>query len=771
MSNSELALERTMLTENDLAPLRGLTVAEVSHSPAAALAGLILADFGATVYSLDRGDHTCARCLVPDYADVMYAGGKERLTATPDTVFDVVLEDAALCVHGPSSLPEWLRYRTAVRITPFTTPSDGSAARRGSPFTAESAGGVSIALGEAGESPLRLPTGVAESIAGLNATAALLSVVYGEKGRTLGHHDIEVSVASSLEYLVGMNNKMFEGYPRTWHREGRRSAGSSGPYPLAIFDAADGLIGLVGRSPKDWACILDAMGNPAWADRVGYRDPFHVAQHHADEVDTYVSAWTKGLTIAEIVEKSHEHGFVAAPVSSMAEAMSEPQLDARGLWLREKDDAVTGMKLPFRSFGASSAESRTAGAKTGDTARRPLLAQPSRLLSDVRVLDFTWVWSGPMATGILAALGAEVIKVEHPDRMDGARLRGRPNEPDGTPRPGPEGEVTPYFHQNGAGKFSFEASMKEAAAVQDLLSLASDCDVVIENMRPGVLERNGMGYQAIRDRNDEIVMLSMSVAGQTGPLAKTRGYATVMSGLAGFESQIGYGPERVTGGYTFAIADPVAGLFGAISVIASLIARDRGGEGRYLDMSQLEAILNTLRIPVAQELSGRGARAEGLTDDRLAAQYACRAQGDDNWVAMSFGSRESIDAFLRQVDERLAASGPTDRASGDRAWDAVDAWAIGVSSEAVVDAVEASGGVAAPVIPWADDARRREYLGPEASVELDHPFGGRERIFVPPWQIDGARPAFARRAPLLGEHTDEILRSAGIQRPGPDVAE
>ncbi|OZF25686.1 hypothetical protein CH296_26590 [Rhodococcus sp. 14-2496-1d] len=751
-----------MLNEKTTAlPLAGLTVAAVSHSPAAALSASILADLGAAVAVLDRSDLSCDRCLVPRHAEFMYSAGTETLDRNrhADTRFDVLIDDSALCVHDASNTPEWIRYRTDARITAFASRSDGSVARRGSPFTAESAAGVAVALGESGESPLRLPTGVAESIAGLNTVAAVLALVYRHKGARLGRHTLEVSVASSLEYLVGMNTKMFEGYPRTWHREGRRSAGSSGPYPLAIFDAADGLIGMVGRSHGDWSCIIDAMGNPSWADAENYRDPYWVALNCADEVDTYVGAWAKSLTIAEIVAKSHEYGFVAAPVSSMAAAMGEEQLAERGFWTKADDGALSGMRLPFRRLAAPNSDS------AGDTAsNRPLslpqtiVADPTRLLADVRVLDFTWVWSGPMTTGILASLGAEVVKVEHPDRKDGARLRGRTVDADGVPRSGPEWEVTPYFHQNGAGKLSLEASLKDPDAVTVLTDLARTCDVVVENMRPGVLQKNGLGFDALRGSNPEMVMLSMSVAGQQGPLARTRGYATVMSGLAGYESLVGYGPDRVTGGYTFAIADPVAGLYGAIAVLSSLIDRDRGTGGSYLDMSQLECILNTLRLPVARELTGRRAHAEGVADERLAAQFACRVTGDDQWVAMSFGTEESLAQFRSTVAAATSA-GEQDF------WDTVDAWASTRSHEDVVALIEACGGMAAPVVAWGDDRLRRIYLGDEASVSLHHPFGGRERIFVPPWDFDGSRPGFTRRAPLLGEHTAAISHWADSSGP------
>jgi acrylyl-CoA reductase (NADPH) len=743
----------------DSSPLTGLRVAVVAHSPAAATVGLVLAELGASVSAAAAADLDCGACLIPAAAHPMFAFGTPLVLADGVVAsFDLLVDDAALCLQGSSDLPSGLAGSTQVRITPFDAPADGGEPRRGTPYTAECAAGVAVALGSQHRSPLRLPSGVSETVAGLNATAAALALLVGGRG-TLGVHSVEVSVASALEYLVGMNTKMFEGYPRQWRREGRRSAGSSGPYPLAIFEAADGLIGMVGRSRSDWESILAAMGEPAWAQGEDYRDPFRVAIERADEVDQYVAGWTQRLTVGQIVELSHEFGFVAAPVLSLKDAMALPQLAHRGFWRQEDGALAPTMGLPMRRFvsAVASAEAgadggrRREGGRSGARSATRVVADPRQLLAGIRVLDFTWVWSGPMVTGILASLGAEVIKVEHPARPDGARMRGRPTQPDGSLRPGPEAEVTPYFHQNGAGKLSLGANLADDDALALLRHLARDVDVVVENMRPGTLVRKGLGYGDLAPHNEQLVMLSMSVAGLDGPMAHTRGYATVMSGLAGYESLIGYGPEDITGGYTFAIADPIAGLFGAIGVLASLVGREREG-GSFLDMSQLEAIMHALRISIGDELSGRGAQPEGVADARLPEQRVFPALGVDAWVGASFGTAADVERFTKFVIENVGQP-----AAGQDVWDVATAWSATCAPADLVAVLEANGAMAAPVVAWPDDASRRAILGDEASDSIAHPFGGRERIFVPPWRIDGARPGFTRRAPLLGEHTRTVL--------------
>lgn len=743
--------------------LGGIRILEVSHTPAAAQAGKLLASYGAAVTVLDRNLRECGHCLVPPEAVSAFDVGKLTSKGASTGTFDVVITDEPCCprAEATASAPSQSQSdeRIVVRISAYGSELSDAFQGAGSALTASAVSGASTAIGHPGAQPLSHPTGVVESITGMNAAAACVALLTSGESQGQRPCVIEVSMAGVLEYFVGMNNKMFEGYPRAWHREGRRSSGSSGPYPLSLFEAADGSIGLIGRSREDWGNILTAMGDPLWAADPKYRDPWHVAEHLADEVDVHVQAWVHGHTVAEVVALAEEFNFIAGPVLSVEETLDNEQYQQRGFWEHDEDGHVLGPGLAViqrdRGQGGdevtepSEPEVRVAGRR-----RKRHIVEPSRLLEGIRVLDFTWVWAGPLTTAILASLGAEVIKVEHPSRPDGSRMRGRPRRSSGELFEGPREEVTPYFHQNAAGKLSFGANLTSSNAAQELRELARGSDVIVENMRPGVLDRRGLGYKTLVEDNPGLIQLSMSVAGQEGPLSTMRGYAPLMSGLAGMEGLIGYSPEDLTGSYTFAVADPIAGVYGALAILAALKDRQRTGVGEWLDMSQIEATMSQMTVPFAAAIAGNPVGPAGNSDGRFVLQdtFPC---DEDSWLALTVRNEVELRSLACLVGADLQAL------EAEAIAESLAEWSRCLNRDEAVHALISVGLAAAPVLEWDEDSVRRTFSGDEASVSLFHPYNGRERIFVPPWTFDGVRPSFPRRAPLLGEHTGRILAAAG----------
>lgn len=747
--------------------LQGVQVLEISHTPAAAQAGKLLASYGAEVTVLNRELRGCGHCLIPSIAVEAFDVGKLISDGTGPGLFDVVITDEPCCPRADAtdSAPSQPQSdeRIVVRISVFGSEMSGAFQGGGSALTASAVSGASTAIGHPGARPLSHPVGLVESITGMNAAAACAALLTSTE--TLGKRPcvVEVSMAGVLEYFVGMNNKMFEGYPRTWHREGRRSSGSSGPYPLSLFEAADGSIGLIGRSREDWANVLKAMGDPVWAADPKYRDPWHVAEHLADEVDVHVQAWVRQHTVAEMGALASQFNFIAGPVLSVEEVLEEEQYKQRGFWDHDEGGRLLGPGLGVsrRDGGTVSLGATATGSERTPTARSPMqryVVEPSRLLEGIRVLDFTWVWAGPLTTAILTSLGAEVIKVEHPSRPDGARMRGRPRRSAGEFVEGPAEEVTPYFHQNAAGKLSFGANLASLNAVRELHELAKSSDVIVENMRPGVLERRGLGYRALVEENPGLIQLSMSVAGQEGPLSTMRGYAPLMSGFGGMEGLIGYSPDDVTGSYTFAIADPIAGVYGALAILAALKDRQRTGVGEWIDMSQIEAAMSQMTIPFAAAIEGNVMGPAGNADNRYVLQDTFPCAGG-SWLALTVRTEAEL-AFLTRLigaDDHSSTSPGQTEVIASR----VAEWSGARERDEVVETMLGAGLVAAPVLEWHEDSMRRMFSGDEASVSLYHPYNGEERIFVPPWTYDGTRPSFARRAPLMGEHTGRILAAAG----------
>jgi crotonobetainyl-CoA:carnitine CoA-transferase CaiB-like acyl-CoA transferase len=207
----------------------------------------------------------------------------------------------------------------------------------------------------------------------------------------------------------------------------------------------------------------------------------------------------------------------------------------------------------------------------------------ARPLDGIRVLDLTNVLAGPYCTYHLGLLGAEVVKVEQPQRGDLARALGADAELNR------QGLGASFLAQN-AGKKSVELNLKDPADKQVFLDLAARADVVVENFRPGVMARLGLGADRLRELNPSLVYCAVSGFGQEGPLSQRPAYDQIIQGLSGIMSITGT-PEAAPLRVGFPIADSVGGLMAALAVCGSLVARDEDGRpvGATLDVSLLEA--------------------------------------------------------------------------------------------------------------------------------------------------------------------------------------
>jgi benzylsuccinate CoA-transferase BbsF subunit len=212
-------------------------------------------------------------------------------------------------------------------------------------------------------------------------------------------------------------------------------------------------------------------------------------------------------------------------------------------------------------------------------------------LEGYRVIDFGWVIAGPIVGAIRADMGAEVIKVESRRRLDASR-RGRPITGEHIDRGdrGEDPDLIPLFHAINRNKLSITIDLTHPHAPQLLRDLIARSDVVVENFTPHVLRRVGLDYEALCEVKPDLIMLSLSAAGQTGPWREISAYAPSITSLAGLDGLVGYSDGPVLGMPSLNFSDPTAGLLGAYAVMAALCHRQRTGQGQYIDMSQMEAL-------------------------------------------------------------------------------------------------------------------------------------------------------------------------------------
>ncbi len=377
-------------------------------------------------------------------------------------------------------------------------------------------------------------------------------------------------------------------------------------------------------------------------------------------------------------------------------------------------------------------------------------------LAGIRIADFTWVWAGPHATLQLAHLGAEVIRVEATQRPCVTRLL--PPWPDGRPGVNRSG----YFNQFNQGKRSVALDLKTPEGLELARRLVACSDVVTENFAAGVMERLGLGYEALRAAQPRLIMVALSGYGATGPERTFVSYGPAQVPLSGMSSLTGYRdwpPMHVGISY----GDPNGGMHGAFAVLAALWHRERTGEGQYVDLSQWETSMAVLPEGLMdQAMNGHAPARDGNRDPHMAPHGIFRAAGDDRWIALAVRSddewrRLAAVMGIAATDGERFATLAARKADEDALEALVGAWTAARSPEDAAELLQRAGLAAAPAMTNRDlhddpHLRARGFF-----VELAHPEVGVRRHLGIPWSMSGTPCAVTRPAPCLGEATEYVL--------------
>lgn len=382
------------------------------------------------------------------------------------------------------------------------------------------------------------------------------------------------------------------------------------------------------------------------------------------------------------------------------------------------------------------------------------------ILAGCRALDFGWVLAGAIPGMVLADMGAEVIKVETRQRLDYMRM-GRPIVGD---RPDPE--QNPMFHNVNRGKLSVTLNVGEPEAVELAKRLAARCDIVIENFSPGVMERLGLGYDALRAVKPDIIMASISSTGQEGPLRDLRAYAPSIGALSGLDSTLGYAGGAPLG-LKHAFGDICGALHAVFAIVSALYHRKRTGAGQYIDVSMLRATVATQGVGLMEyALTGRSLRPQGNYDPTLApyGNYPCA--GDDRWVSIAVGSPAEWEGLTAAMgnpawagDDRFRSQYRRQRHR--RELDALlGQWTAPQQADTLADRLQRHGVAAAPALSAAERLFHPHFMARGLYSDVDHPALGAEPIFNLMWGLSKTPSAVRRHAPLLGEHNRRILCGA-----------
>lgn len=383
------------------------------------------------------------------------------------------------------------------------------------------------------------------------------------------------------------------------------------------------------------------------------------------------------------------------------------------------------------------------------------LADTTYPLERFRVIDLGTVIAGPLAARILGDMGAQVVKVETSARLDALRM-----SPDNVAK---DPEKDPMYHTINRNKLCVTVDMGTPPGRDLLCDLVAVSDVVIENFSPRVLPSLGLGYALLRRHRPDLVMLSLSGAGQYGPLRDVQTYGPTVGALAGLDGLAGYPGDRVlgTGGV---YCDPSAAVHGAFAVLAALRHRNRTGQGQHIDLAQWETAVSVTGEAVMEYvLTGRSPGPLGNLHPRMAPHSTYRCKGDDKWVAIAVGSDEEWRRLCEAIgqpglaaDERFADGFQRLRHRAEA--DAIlNAWTREREPYEVTEILQRAGVAASPVLDTGERYFDPHLQARGVHVEVEHPATGTDIIYGIPWKMSGAPTAIRTHAPLLGEHNGYVF--------------
>ncbi len=372
-------------------------------------------------------------------------------------------------------------------------------------------------------------------------------------------------------------------------------------------------------------------------------------------------------------------------------------------------------------------------------------------LQGVRVIDLTRVLAGPFCTMLLADMGAEVIKVEEPGRGDDSRgyppfLRG----------------ASAYFANLNRNKKSVILDLKKPEAKDILRGLLRTADVLLENFKPGTMEKLGFGYEEVKQINPRLVYASISGFGQYGPYRDRPGYDIIGQAMGGLMSTTGWpdSPPTRTG---TAMADILAGLNCTIGILAALKGRERTGRGERIDVALVDSVVSAMETIIQLYL------VEGRIPGRIGNRYEFIAPYDsfaaaDGWVVIGVGGEEVWKRFCKAIGHEELLADPRFETNRDRVReyaplkDIVTEWTSKRPAQDIISHLMNFSVPCAPIYNIEQIVSDPHIAGARGMVvDMAHPLEGTMKVVACPIKFTETKPSIRSTAPLHGEHTEEVL--------------
>lgn len=380
-------------------------------------------------------------------------------------------------------------------------------------------------------------------------------------------------------------------------------------------------------------------------------------------------------------------------------------------------------------------------------------------LKGIRVADFSWIWAGPYAASLLGYMGAEVIKIESRVRIDQTR-KGTIMDTDNF-----DGlNYSPTFNNANLNKkgVSLDISRPEGAALAR--EIVARCDIVVSNMRPGKMDKLGLGYEDLKKVKEDIIMIESSGFGATGPYRSYAGFAPIFASFGGLAYLTGYGdgePNVMSG-----VQDLRAGTLSAFIVLAALLHRQKTGEGQYIDLSSSEC-LSTLIGPELMDftMNGRSPFRNGNEDAVMAPHGVYRCKGEDKWVSIAVADNKEWNALCKVMGNpewcrRAEYEDVFGRWKNRKAIDEkLSEWTGNFTHYELMEKLQRAGVAAMPSFDAEEILSDPHTKARKLFTTVRHPKIGGQVVMNPAWKFSKTPARLTKAGPLMGENNDEIFGS------------
>ena len=758
-------------------PLNGLRVLEMGSRTTAPYIGKLFTDAGADVLKLEssEGDPfrtwSASGAAIPDGEDAAWwqflnAGkrsvtidleteeGKRRfnnLVAETDLILDDHIPQEAQRLGITFQDIQTISSSTVLAsLTHFGTTGPW-ANRPANDFILQALTGATENRGIPDEEPAACGGELGDFVAAALSAPAILAITLASKTTGEGAH-IDVSQYESMMLAFQTYRPIFDHFAPDFRPTRQIEIPSVEP-------AKDGWVGFCTITGQQWQDFCSMIGADDW---IGNDDltNFHTRMERREEVWPRIWAFTKERTVQELVDLASAFRIPVGPIGTGDKIAFFDHFAERNVFV-ENPHGFTQPRPPYQFEQSTLAPLRKAPPLGKHDAYNPRPVNVPAFgknndqpLAGVKVVDLSAFWAGPVATNLLRVLGADLIKIESHIRLDGMRWAS------GLPIPMEDKlwEWSPVYHGANAGKRVINLDLSTQQGKDIALQLIADADVIIENYSPRVTESWGFTWENIHALNDQAIFVRVPAYGTDGPWRDRVGFAMNMEQVSGLANRTGHpdGPPFVPRGPV----DSIAGMHAVFATILALTERTRIGKGQLVELPLIEGALQAAAEQVVEHSAyGTVLNRQGNKAPNASPQGLYKTSGDDAWLAISIQNNQQWKALTEQINPDLANY---DREKDTEKIDEIiRAWAQTQDAETAAESLWNAAIPVAPCMHFNDSGKTTQHQHRNFLQTYEHPITGHTPYLSYPFRLNGTHLPLGGPAPILGEHTNEILTQLG----------